>query len=246
MKQRIAVLVLLLSALPALGQGYCKSDVVQNRNGNAVPQSQIYICTPLGTGTPCTPQVPIYSDPGLTSLITQPMTADNLGKFAFCTATAGRYQQQIFFAGAWTTDTKYVVPAGDTVPGVFVSSSFADDGATSGVAALITVPRLATLTAVHLRAVFPWMACTTSPILYIYGRSQNAGETDHLYATLTIQGAIHPAGQTSQHYFANADLTGLNVAVAAGDELKLFWKPAATCSQYGSGIVVSINYEGSR
>lgn len=246
MKKFLSIALALLVSAGAFAQTTCKSDVVQNQYGHSVPQATIYIGLNTCTGTPCTPLAQLYSDVGLTSPITQPITTDNMGKFAFCVAAPGRFTEQVTFNSLTTTDTKYIVAPGDTVPGVWVSPPFTDDGSTSGTFGLITIPRNATITGVHLRAVKPWTACSSSPSVAVYGHPQNTGESAHLFATLTVQGGVHPSGQTSQHYFTNSDLTNLAVAVLAGDELKLQWSPASGCSAYGDGIIVSINYEGSR
>ena len=242
------LLLLLVIALPIalFAQGTCKSDFLINRQGHAVPQATIYVCLNTASSTPCTPQAVIYSDPGLTSTVTQPLVTDNFGRYSFCVATAGRYMLQTNDAGVVDTNTLYVVSPGDTAPGVLTSQPYTDDGVTVGYLGSLTVPRNATVTAIHARANVPWTACTSAPVVTVYGKPQTTGETRHLFTALTIQAAAHPSSQTSLHYFTSGDATALVIPVLAGDELQLWWTPATGCAQYGSGIIITLDYEGSR
>jgi len=55
-----------------------------------VPFALIKVCAYPAAGNPCTNAVNVYSDPGLTQVITQPMTADVHGRFGFW-AAPGEY-----------------------------------------------------------------------------------------------------------------------------------------------------------
>lgn len=99
--KRLAVLgVLLLAALPAMGQGVVYSGEARTTAGPVAPGAKIYVCASSAslTNVPCTPQTTIYSDSGLTAPITQPLLADGNGNFTFY-APAGNYVLSITGTG---------------------------------------------------------------------------------------------------------------------------------------------------
>ena len=64
-----------------------------------IPGAQIVVCSAAGTGTPCTPTAPIYTDVALTQLITgSTITADGNGNFGFY-APPGTYKYSITSPG---------------------------------------------------------------------------------------------------------------------------------------------------
>ncbi len=248
MKQKLLAFMLLLPTL-SLAQGICKSDVLLNRQGHAVPLGSVLVCPPDSTGSPpCNSgtKSTLYSSPSLGSTITNPLTTDNDGRFAFCVATAGLYVIQSTYAGQSVTNTMYMVSPGDTAFGVLTFPGFSDDGATTGYVGTVTASRSATLTAIHVRANTPWTACSAAGTVSLYGKPQTTSESRHLLASLLVQAASHPSSQTSLHYTSSADAPGLSVPLTAGDELQLWWAPATSCAQYASGILVTADYEGTR
>lgn len=82
--KRLLPIVLLLSSL-ALGQGSSNYvSQVQDINGSGIPLASIRACTTAGTGDPCTPTVPIYSDAALTTPISNStVIAEPDGNFTF-------------------------------------------------------------------------------------------------------------------------------------------------------------------
>lgn len=77
-----------------------------------LPSALITVCAYPATGNPCTNVVNVYSDPGLTQIIRQPIKADVHGRFGFW-AAPGQYA--------------YSVVAGQAVIGTF-NFSLAGDG----------------------------------------------------------------------------------------------------------------------
>jgi hypothetical protein len=245
MKKTVIALLLVIIAVPAYAKiGICKSDIVFNRFGHGIPQASVRVCTRVASGNPCTPTLSLYSDIGLTTPITNPVTADNDGRYSFCTSP-GQYQAQITGAGAMTQDNNYLVANGDTASGTWEAPAFSDDGATNGIVWYFKASRTATITGVHVRANTPWTACSASPDVKLYAPPTVTTEHSHIIAAVQIAATAHPSGHTSQNYFLNSDVNGLTYQVNAGDELFLFFDHGLTCSQFGAGIVVSVTYEGA-
>lgn len=91
------VAFLILFAASAAAQGGAYSGEVRSTAGAIVPGASIYVCAstaPL-TSPPCTPQVNIYSDAGLTVLISQPLHADGNGNYTFFAAPGNYVQSQL-------------------------------------------------------------------------------------------------------------------------------------------------------
>ncbi|MGA2902123.1 MAG: hypothetical protein ABSF40_18010, partial [Candidatus Acidiferrales bacterium] len=102
---RILALILLaivwttLGAPVAFAQGSQRVNVVQGDTGQAIAGANIWVCTgmvlPAYTSTPaCSPTAAIYSDPTLTTPVTQPLVSDGLGNYSYF-AVAGTYTEVI-------------------------------------------------------------------------------------------------------------------------------------------------------
>jgi hypothetical protein len=78
----------------ARAQGSRKDDIVFNAQGRPMAGATVRVCTSAATGQPCTPLGLIYSDPGLTQALANPISTDGLGNYTFY-AAAGRYEIEI-------------------------------------------------------------------------------------------------------------------------------------------------------
>lgn len=104
-------------AAAGFGQGACKTDVAMSTasiQGNTVltpaPYATIYACALGATGTPCSPQIQLYTDATLSTTRGQPVTADVYGNFTLCAPPGAVYLQETF--GGTTLNTpNYSIPA---------------------------------------------------------------------------------------------------------------------------------------
>lgn len=246
MRKLTFALFALLITLPAFaGECVRKQDVLQNKNGNALVGAQIRICTKASSGSPCLPLAPIYAEATCTSGQSQPLYTDSTGTYWFY-AAPGSYRMQATTAGATRDYADYVVSPADTAPGEWTLQAFRDDGSTSGTVGSFVTSRPFRITGLHVRATKPWMTCAVGGVATLSGRSQTTSESEHVFTSLTVQNQIKPVGQGVLSYVVNADTSNLSVAIDAGEELRLAWTPASGCSQYGDGVLISVNYEGVR
>lgn len=114
-------LVFVLCTPSLLAQDYSrKQDIVLVNSSNfarVVAGASIYICTNGATGTPCTPQVTVYSSTTGGSIV-QPVIADINGNYVFYT-TPGKYTVQISGVGLQTATYNDVIVASDPVNPTF-------------------------------------------------------------------------------------------------------------------------------
>ncbi len=87
MRKTLLLLFVLLTALPAFGQGVRLDDVVI-RASAGFGGATIRVCTSAATGTPCTPLASIFSDRALTVAKPNPFTADSSGNYNFYAASS--------------------------------------------------------------------------------------------------------------------------------------------------------------
>lgn len=126
---------LLVAAFLALGvasahaQGSRKDDIVFNAQGRPMAGATVRVCTATATGQPCTPLANIYSDPGLTQALANPMTTDGLGNYSFY-AAPGRYEIEIDGPGISTKQLPNVILPSDPS-----NPTFATLSTTSGISA---------------------------------------------------------------------------------------------------------------
>jgi hypothetical protein len=78
----------------ARAQGSRKDDIVFNAQGRPMAGATVRVCTSAATGQPCSPLGLIYSDPGLTQALANPISTDGLGNYTFY-AAPGRYEIEI-------------------------------------------------------------------------------------------------------------------------------------------------------
>jgi len=83
MRKLILLCAVLGAAFSASAQGLIYNGEVRSTRGPVLPGVQVNVCTSGATGVPCSPQATVYSDPGLTVPITQPIIVDQNGKFSF-------------------------------------------------------------------------------------------------------------------------------------------------------------------
>jgi hypothetical protein len=240
------ILLALAVSLPAFAAPQCvhKVDVIQNKNGIALAGVGIRLCSRLATGTPCNLPVTVYSDYACSS-VKGSVTTNVDGVYDFYVAP-GTYQMQATAGVVTKTYADFVVSPADAASGQWTLTAFKDDGTSSGVIGLLKAPRDLTLVGVRVRATKPWVACSTAATVTVAGRAQSSIEGEHVYATLSVQNQVRPSGQTTVSYVLNADTPVLAQAIPAGDELKIKWSPASGCTQYGDGVLISLNYEGTR
>src|SRR5579872_3334987 len=121
----VAVLAGIVGAIcpgSALAQGSRKDDIVFNAQGRPMAGATVRICTSAATGQPCSPLALIYSDPGLTQALANPMTADGLGNYTFY-AAPGRYEIEISGPGITTKQLPNVILPNDPSSPTFTSLS---------------------------------------------------------------------------------------------------------------------------
>ena len=92
-----------------------------------IPGAQITVCTSAGTGTPCSPVTPIYSDAGLTLQIPgSVIPADSNGNYGFW-APPGTYKYSITATGItgqlYTVTLPIVLGPGNTLTATLISPS---------------------------------------------------------------------------------------------------------------------------
>src|ERR1700681_1502718 len=78
----------------ARAQGSRKDDIVFNAQGRPMAGATVRVCTSAAMGQPCSPLALIYSDPGLTQALSNPIATDGLGNYSFY-AAPGRYEIEI-------------------------------------------------------------------------------------------------------------------------------------------------------
>lgn len=92
---RILTLIgVIFAAEAALAQGIPHQNIALGNNAGTtviLSQQPVYVCTSAGSGSPCAPQANIYSDSGLTHLITQPLMTDSNGNFQFWVSPGQTY-----------------------------------------------------------------------------------------------------------------------------------------------------------
>ncbi len=89
----------------------------------------VRICTSAATGQPCSPLALIYSDPGLTQALANPISTDGLGNYTFY-AAPGRYEIEISGPSITTKQIPNVIlPSDPTAP------TFTTVTTTSGISA---------------------------------------------------------------------------------------------------------------
>jgi hypothetical protein len=122
-------LCLLLCAGNLFAQGSRKDDIVFNAQGRPMAGATVRICTSAATGQPCTPLALIYSDPGLTQALANPISTDGLGNYTLY-AAPGRYEIEISGPSITTKQIPNVIlPSDPTAP------TFATVTTTSGISA---------------------------------------------------------------------------------------------------------------
>ena len=139
---RILALILLaivwttLGAPVAFAQGSQRVNVVQGDTGQAIAGANIWVCTgmvlPAYTSTPaCSPTATIYSDPTLTTPVTQPLVSDGLGNYSYF-GVAGTYTEVItgpMIAGYTST---IVLPCAPSSPTAGCGGSAGNPASPSG------------------------------------------------------------------------------------------------------------------
>jgi len=125
----LAALALLAGSADALAQGSRKDDIVFNAQGRPMAGATVRVCTSAATGQPCTPLALIYSDPGLTQALANPISTDGLGNYTFY-AAPGRYEIEISGPSITTKQIPNVIlPSDPTAP------TFTTVTTTSGISA---------------------------------------------------------------------------------------------------------------
>jgi hypothetical protein len=109
----ILIFVLIVAPLSVHGQGYVHRDIVLNTTGTPLPGVNVRVCTEPASGTPCTPLASIYSDPGLSTPMANPFTADSLGNYQYY-AAPGTYHEQL--SGTGITGTRDIPNVSITAP----------------------------------------------------------------------------------------------------------------------------------
>lgn len=92
------ILLILFSAIPALGQGVRYDSIAFAQGGKPLSGATITVCTSAGVGTPCTPLASIYTNQALTTTQSNPFTADSNGNYGFW-AAPGTYFYSITGTG---------------------------------------------------------------------------------------------------------------------------------------------------
>src|SRR5258706_872600 len=113
----------------AYAQGSRKDDIVFNAQGHPMAGATVRVCTSGATGQPCTPLGLIYSDPGLTQALANPISTDGLGNYTFY-AAAGRYEIEISGPGITTKQLPNVILPNDPSAPTFTTVT-----TTSGISA---------------------------------------------------------------------------------------------------------------
>src|SRR5580700_10404713 len=90
----LAGIVIAVCGVDARAQGSRKDDIVFNAQGHPMAGATVRVCTSAATGQPCSPLALIYSDPGLTQALSNPIATDGLGNYNFY-AAPGRYEIEI-------------------------------------------------------------------------------------------------------------------------------------------------------
>ncbi len=112
----IAAMVCVLCAGSVFAQGSRKDDIVFNAQGRPMAGATVRICTSAATGQPCSPLALIYSDPGLTQALANPISTDGLGNYTFY-AAPGRYEIEISGPSITTKQIPNVIlPSDPTAP----------------------------------------------------------------------------------------------------------------------------------
>ncbi|MGD0907682.1 MAG: hypothetical protein ABSA96_08880 [Candidatus Acidiferrales bacterium] len=126
----ISVLVVSLAfAGNGFAQGSRKDDIVFNAQGRPMAGATVRICTSAATGQPCSPLASVYSDPGLTQALANPLTADGMGNYTFY-AAPGRYEIEISGPGITTKQLPNVILPSDPSAPTFTTVT-----TTSGISA---------------------------------------------------------------------------------------------------------------
>lgn len=87
--------------------------VLQNSGGVAQvgAGATITVCLSSATGTPCSPTTPIYGDEGLTSPLSNPLTADSNGVFGFYAPSGSTYKITITGTGLTSRTIIWTAPS---------------------------------------------------------------------------------------------------------------------------------------
>ncbi len=126
----VAVAVALLACTgTAQAQGSRKDDIVLNAQGRPMAGASVRVCTSTATGQPCSPLASLFSDPGLTQALANPIATDGLGNYSFY-ATPGRYEIEISGPGITTKQLPNVILPSDPM-----SPTFTTVTTTSGISA---------------------------------------------------------------------------------------------------------------
>jgi len=97
--------VVLLSTLAAAQGIRRQADVIVS---GGFPNATVRVCTEPATGVPCSPIANIFSDPGLTQAISNPLTTDANGNYAYFGAIGQTYHEQITGNGLQEYDVPYI------------------------------------------------------------------------------------------------------------------------------------------
>jgi hypothetical protein len=125
----LAAAAIVFFAVGAMAQGSRKDDIVFNAQGRPMAGARVRVCSASATGQPCTPLAQIFSDPGLTQALANPMATDGLGNYTFY-AAPGRYEIEISGPGITTKQLPNVIlPSDPSTP------TFATVTTTSGISA---------------------------------------------------------------------------------------------------------------
>lgn len=124
-----AAIVLTMGAPKAYAQGSRKDDIVLNAQGRPMAGAAVRVCTSAATGQPCTPLALVYSDPGLTQALANPLSSDGLGNYTFY-AAPGRYEIEISGPSITTKQLPNVILPNDPS-----SPTFTTVTTTSGISA---------------------------------------------------------------------------------------------------------------
>lgn len=131
------LIFLALGASLAFGQGTKYQFYAVDRTGKPIQYVDVFVCTQGSTGSlssspPCSPEVTIYQDRGLTQPITQPVVGDGNGNYLFYIANP-QTVDLVFESPSITTykQTDVVIPNGALNQGALNATTFsgADIGA---------------------------------------------------------------------------------------------------------------------
>jgi hypothetical protein len=103
--KRIALVVCWL-VVCAAAQGIRRQSEVLVSGG--FPNATVRVCTEPATGVPCSPIATIYSDPGLTQVMSNPLTTDASGNYAYFGSNGNTYHEQITGSGLQEYDIPYI------------------------------------------------------------------------------------------------------------------------------------------